>query len=300
MPVPIRICLIVSPTHSLLPPPQTPPPPPKKKEPQLTLHKSRQHLTPRLQQRMTHHNLQEPLQPLPPMLNHIIAKPIREHLPRQRRDGHARTLALQDVAEGLEFVVAAAHGAAFQLEGWDVGAHHDLVRRVHAATDAWSCVRAGGGFACEGGVSGGVGVGVGGEGEVSIARTVGHWVADLGHAISLAGDLTGEANAHVYIERERAVGGAVLWGLRIPRFRGSSRAARTAPRRTAGAHRGSTASWAGKGGRELLCGIVCMRVELERCGRAMMAPRPSHAKGGAGELRSRPMAWTTVTCGQHR
>ena len=33
------------------------------------------------------------------MLNHIIAKPIREHLPRQRRDGHARTLALQDVAE---------------------------------------------------------------------------------------------------------------------------------------------------------------------------------------------------------
>jgi hypothetical protein len=26
---------------------------------------------------------------------------------------------------------------------------------------------------------------------------------------------------------------------------------------------------------------------------------PSHAKGGAGELRLRPMAWTTVTYGQH-
>lgn len=129
------------------------------------------------------------------------------------------------------------------------------------------------------------------------------WVIGLRtwvHAIWLAGDLTGAAiSMHIQRERERAAG-LCGGGLRIPRFRGSSRAARTAPRRTAGAHRGSTASWAGEGGRELLCGIVCMRVELERCGRAMMAPGAlSHAKGGAGELRLRPMAWTTVTCGRH-
>ena len=42
---------------------------------------------------------------------------------------------------------------------------------------------------------------MGGEGEVSVARTVGHWVADLVHAISLAGDLMG-GSMSVYVEGE--------------------------------------------------------------------------------------------------
>jgi len=50
------------------------------------LHKPRQHLTPRLQQRMAHHDLHEPLQTLPPMLNHIITESIREDFAWQWRD----------------------------------------------------------------------------------------------------------------------------------------------------------------------------------------------------------------------
>ena len=54
------------------------------------LHKARHNLTPRLQQRMTRHDPQKLLQPLPPMLNHIIAESVREDLARQGRDGDAR------------------------------------------------------------------------------------------------------------------------------------------------------------------------------------------------------------------
>jgi hypothetical protein len=85
---------------------------------------------------MANDNLQEPLQALPAMLNHVIAKPVREHLPRQRRDRHARALALEDVAEVFEVAVAAPHAAVAQLEGGDVGAAEDLVVGVHAAADA--------------------------------------------------------------------------------------------------------------------------------------------------------------------
>jgi len=85
---------------------------------------------------MAHHNLQKPLQPLPPMLNHIITKPIRKHLPRQRRDRDTRALALQDIAEVFEVGVAAADGAVFELEGGDVGAADDFVVGVHAARGA--------------------------------------------------------------------------------------------------------------------------------------------------------------------
>jgi len=87
----------------------------------LTLHKTRQHLTPGLQERMAHHNLQKPLQALPPMLNHIIAEAICKHFPWQRRDRHARRLALQDVAEVFEVAIAPPHAAVAQLEGGDVG-----------------------------------------------------------------------------------------------------------------------------------------------------------------------------------
>lgn len=82
---------------------------------------------------MTRHNLQEPLQPFPAVLNHVVAEPVGEHLARQRRDGDARALALEDVPEVLEIRVAAAHDRVLQLEGGDVGAADDLVRGVHVA-----------------------------------------------------------------------------------------------------------------------------------------------------------------------
>lgn len=82
---------------------------------------------------MTRNNLQEALQALPAVLDDIVAEPIGEHLPGQRRDGDARTLALQDVAKVLKVRVAAAHDGMLQLEGWDVGFANDLVGGVHAA-----------------------------------------------------------------------------------------------------------------------------------------------------------------------
>src|SRR5690606_15594107 len=81
----------------------------------LTLHETRQHLTPCLQQRVPHHNLQKPLQPLPSVLNHIVTESIREHLPWQRRDRDARRLPLEDVAEMFEIGVAPADGGVLQL-----------------------------------------------------------------------------------------------------------------------------------------------------------------------------------------
>lgn len=85
---------------------------------------------------MAHDDLEKPLQPLPPMLDHVVAEPIRKDLARQRRDGDARALALQDVAEILEVRVAAPHAAVLQLEGRDVGPADDLVVGVHGARGA--------------------------------------------------------------------------------------------------------------------------------------------------------------------
>lgn len=85
---------------------------------------------------MPNHNLQEPLQPFPPMLNHIVAEPVREHLPGQRRDCHARGLALENVAEVLEIRVSPADGALFEFEGGNIGAADDLVVGVHVAVGA--------------------------------------------------------------------------------------------------------------------------------------------------------------------
>lgn len=71
-------------------------------ERQLTLYKTSQHLAPRLQQRVPRHNLQEPLKPLASVLDDVVAEPVGEHLARQRRDGNARALTLQDIAEVLK------------------------------------------------------------------------------------------------------------------------------------------------------------------------------------------------------
>lgn len=88
----------------------------------LTLYEASQNLTPRLQQRMAGDNLQKPLQPFPAVLDNIIREPIRKHLPRQRGNGDARALPLEDIAEVLEVRVAAAHDRVLQFEGGDVGA----------------------------------------------------------------------------------------------------------------------------------------------------------------------------------
>lgn len=45
-----------------------------------TLHEARQNLAPRLQQRMAHHDLEETLQTLSAVLDHVITEPVREHL----------------------------------------------------------------------------------------------------------------------------------------------------------------------------------------------------------------------------
>lgn len=82
---------------------------------------------------MPGHDLQKALQPLPPMLNHIITEPVGEYLPRQWGDRHPRALSFQDVAEDFEVGVAAAHDRVAQLEGRDVRVQHDLVGGVHAA-----------------------------------------------------------------------------------------------------------------------------------------------------------------------
>lgn len=98
-----------------------------------TLHETSQHLTPRLQERVPDDYLQKPLQPFPPVLDHVVAEAVREHLPRQRGDCDARAFPLEDVAEVFEVRVAAADGGVFQLEGGDVGSAHDLVGGVHVA-----------------------------------------------------------------------------------------------------------------------------------------------------------------------
>lgn len=85
---------------------------------------------------MPRHNLQESLQPLPSMLNHIIRKPIREYLPRQRRDRDPRRLPLEYIPEVLEIGVSAPYDGMFQFECGDVGSADDFVGRVHVAGGA--------------------------------------------------------------------------------------------------------------------------------------------------------------------
>lgn len=69
---------------------------------------------------MTNHNLQKPLEPFPPLLDHSIVKLVEVHFSRQRGDCDARALPLEYVAEVLKVAVAAADGAVAQFEGGDV------------------------------------------------------------------------------------------------------------------------------------------------------------------------------------
>lgn len=80
---------------------------------------------------MTRNNLQEPLQTLSPVLNHVIAEAVGEHFPRKRRYCDSCALALQDVSEVLEVGVSPAHNRVFQFEGGNVRSADDFVRSVH-------------------------------------------------------------------------------------------------------------------------------------------------------------------------
>lgn len=83
-------------------------------------------------------DLQKPLQPLSPVLDHIVTEPVGKHFPRQRRDRHPCALPLEDVAEILEIRIAAVNDGLAGLEGRDVGPRVDLVARVHVPGGAVS------------------------------------------------------------------------------------------------------------------------------------------------------------------
>lgn len=86
---------------------------------------------------MAHHYLQEPLEPFPSVLNHVIGKAVREDFARKWWDSDARRLSLEDITEGFEFAVAAAYRRRLELEGGNVGAHYDFVGCVHATADSY-------------------------------------------------------------------------------------------------------------------------------------------------------------------
>lgn len=85
---------------------------------------------------MSNHDLQKPLETLPPMLNNVITEPVRKDLSRQRRNRNTCTLPLENIAEVLKVRVASAHNAVVELEGGNVGSAHNLVVGVHVAAHA--------------------------------------------------------------------------------------------------------------------------------------------------------------------
>lgn len=80
---------------------------------------------------MARNNLQESLQTLSPVLNHVIAEAVGEHFPRKRRYCDSCALTLQDIPEVLEVGVPPAHNGVFQLEGRNVRSADDLIGGVH-------------------------------------------------------------------------------------------------------------------------------------------------------------------------
>ena len=99
----------------------------------LTLHKTGQHFTTRLQQRVAYHNLQEALQSLPPVLNDIVAESIRKNFAWQWRYGDSSALALQYVSEVFEIGISPTDRAMFELESGNICTADDFIVRVHVA-----------------------------------------------------------------------------------------------------------------------------------------------------------------------
>lgn len=85
---------------------------------------------------MACNNLQEPLQSLSPVLNHVIAEAVGEHFPGKRRYCDSGALALQDIPKVLKVGVSPAHNGVFQFEGGDVRSTDDLVGSVHVTGGA--------------------------------------------------------------------------------------------------------------------------------------------------------------------
>lgn len=79
-----------------------------------------EHLRSSLQQGVSRYNLEEALQSLTALFDHIVREPIREHLAWQRRDVDARALPLKNVPERLKVAVPAAHDRVPDLECRDV------------------------------------------------------------------------------------------------------------------------------------------------------------------------------------
>ena len=85
-------------------------------------------------------NLQEPLQPLSSMLDHVVTESVGEHLAWQWGNGDSGALSLEDVAEVFEVRVSATHGAVLQFKCGDIGATDNFVVGVHATRSAM-CLR---------------------------------------------------------------------------------------------------------------------------------------------------------------
>ena len=81
---------------------------------------------------MPDHYLQESLQPLSSMLNHIVAEAIGKNLARQRWDCDPRRLSFQYVPKIFKVRVPASDSRVFELEGGDVRPADHLVVCVHA------------------------------------------------------------------------------------------------------------------------------------------------------------------------
>lgn len=103
---------------------------------------------------MADDDLEELLEALAAVLDDVVAEAVGEDLARERGDGDAGALALEDVAKVLKVAVAAAHRRLAQLKRRDVGPAQDLVVRVHAAAHAVGsrvahlCRESRGGSAC--------------------------------------------------------------------------------------------------------------------------------------------------------
>lgn len=127
IPIPIRVYCAVSPSV------QCSKIPVRENDDGHTLDKAGQYLTTSLQQRMPNNNLQEALQALPPMLNHIITEPIRKYFSRQRWNGHASSLPLKNVTKVFKIGVAAPDSTMLEFEGWYVRSAYNLIVGIHVS-----------------------------------------------------------------------------------------------------------------------------------------------------------------------
>ena len=74
-----------------------------------------------LEERVSSDDGEKPLEALMPALDGFLREPVSEDLAREGRDVHARQLALEDIAKGLEVGVTAAHDGVAKFESGDVG-----------------------------------------------------------------------------------------------------------------------------------------------------------------------------------